>query len=202
MVSISELALASSGAYLAGRQAISDHNFVTASKFQTQSVSADPANSKLLEGLMISFVAQGSVDEAISIAEVYKANGNVSQISQMILLASMIKDGKKKAALNFIKEAADTTPILQDLLSGWMLMALDDEVNANRVFDKIAQVKGMEKFANFHRALAQLAIGKINQAEKTFSLIHNDQGNPTRRSIIYHTKILLSLGKFQEALCL
>ena len=71
MVSISELALASSGAYLAGRQAISDHNFVTASKFQTQSVSADPANSKLLEGLMISFVAQGSVDEAISIAEVY-----------------------------------------------------------------------------------------------------------------------------------
>ena len=53
----------------------SDHNFVTASKFQTQSVSADPANSKLLEGLMISFVAQGSVDEAISIAEVYKPTG-------------------------------------------------------------------------------------------------------------------------------
>ena len=117
MVSISEKTLASSGAYLAGRQAISDHNFVTASKFQTQSVSADPANSKLLEGLMISFISQGSVDEATSIAEVYKDKGNSSQISQMILLASMIKDGKKKAALNFIKEAADTTPILQDLLS-------------------------------------------------------------------------------------
>ena len=199
VVSISEIASASSGAYLAGRQAISNHNFVIASKFQARSLSADPANSKLLEGLMISFISQGSVDEATSIAEVYKDKGNSSQISQMILLASMIKDGKKKAALNFIKEAADTTPILQDLLSGWMLMALDDEVNANRIFDKIAQVKGMEKFANFHRALAQLAIGKINQAEKTFSLIHNDQGNPTRRSIIYHTKILLSLGRFQEA---
>ena len=199
VVSISEIASASSGAYLAGRQAISNHNFVIASKFQARSLSADPANSKLLEGLMISFISQGSVDEATSIAEVYKDKGNSSQISQMILLASMIKDGKKKAALNFIKEAAETTPILQDLLSGWMLMALDDEVNANRVFDKIAQVKGMEKFANFHRALAQLAIGKLNQAEKTFSLIHNDQGNPTRRSIIYHTKILLSLGRFQEA---
>ena len=199
VVSISEIASASSGAYLAGRQAISNHNFVIASKFQARSLSDDPANSKLLEGLMISFISQGSVDEATSIAEVYKDKGNSSQISQMILLASMIKDGKKKAALNFIKEAADTTPILQDLLSGWMLMALDDEVNANRIFDKIAQVKGMEKFANFHRALAQLAIGKINQAEKTFSLIHNDQGNPTRRSIIYHTKILLSLGRFQEA---
>ena len=104
MVSISELALASSGAYLAGRQAISDHNFVTASKFQTQSVSADPANSKLLEGLMISFVAQGSVDEAVSIAEAYKANGNVSQISQMILLTAMIKDGKnmKNGNLNIL----------------------------------------------------------------------------------------------------
>ena len=199
VVSVSEIASASSGAYLAGRQAISNHNFVIASKFQARSLSADPANSKLLEGLMISFISQGSVDEATSIAEVYKDKGNSSQISQMILLASMIKDGKKKAALNFIKEAAETTPILQDLLSGWMLMALDDEVNANRVFDKIAQVKGMEKFANFHRALAQLAIGKLNQAEKTFSLIHNDQGNPTRRSIIYHTKILLSLGRFQEA---
>ena len=198
-VSIPELASASSGAYLAGRQAISDHNFVTASQFQARSASVDPANSKILEGLIISFISQGSVDDAISVAEVYKDKGNSSQISQMILSASMIKDGKKKAALNFIKEAAETTPILQDLLSGWMLMGLYDEVNANRVFDKISQVKGMEQFANFHRALAQLSIGKLDQAEKTFSLIHTGQGNPTRRSIIYHTKILLSLGKFQEA---
>jgi len=199
IVSISELASASSGAYLAGRQAISDHNFVTASKFKARSISVDPENSKLLEGLMISFISQGSVDDAISIAKVYTEKGNSSQISQMILSASMIKDGKKKAALDFIKEAAETTPILQDLLSGWMLMGLYDEVNANRIFDKIAQVKGMEQFANFHRALAQLSIGELDQAEKTFSLIHTDQRNPTRRSIIYHTKILLSLGKFQEA---
>ena len=199
IVSISELASASSGAYLAGRQAISDHNFVTASKFKARSISVDPENSKLLEGLMISFISQGSVDDAISIAKVYTEKGNSSQISQMILSASMIKDGKKKAALDFIKEAAETTPILQDLLSGWMLMGLYDEVNANRIFDKIAQVKGMEQFANFHRALAQLSIGELDQAEKTFSLIHTDQTNPTRRSIIYHTKILLSLGKFQEA---
>ena len=199
IVSISELASASSGAYLAGRQAISDHNFVTASKFKARSISVDPENSKLLEGLMISFISQGLVDDAISIAKVYKDQGNSSQISQMILSASMIKDGKKKAALDFIKEAAETTPILQDLLSGWMLMGLYDEVNANRIFDKIAQVKGMEQFANFHRALAQLSIGELDQAEKTFSLIHTDQRNPTRRSIIYHTKILLSLGKFQEA---
>ena len=54
VIPISELASASSGAYLAGRQAISDHNFVTASKFQARSISADPENSKLLEGLMIS----------------------------------------------------------------------------------------------------------------------------------------------------
>ena len=199
IVSISELASASSGAYLAGRQAISDHNFVTASKFKARSISVDPENSKLLEGLMISFISQGSVDDAISIAKVYTEKGNSSQISQMILSASMIKDGKKKAALDFIKEAAETTPILQDLLSGWMLMGLYDEVNANRIFDKVAQVKGMEQFANFHRALAQLSIGELDQAEKTFSLIHTDQRNPTRRSIIYHTKILLSLGKFQEA---
>ena len=199
IVSISELASASSGAYLAGRQAISDHNFVTASKFKARSISVDPENSKLLEGLMISFISQGSVDDAISIAKVYTEKGNSSQISQMILSDSMIKDGKKKAALDFIKEAAETTPILQDLLSGWMLMGLYDEVNANRIFDKIAQVKGMEQFANFHRALAQLSIGELDQAEKTFSLIHTDQRNPTRRSIIYHTKILLSLGKFQEA---
>ena len=158
MVLISELVLASSGAYLAGRQAISDHNFVTASKFQTQSVSADPANSKLLEGLMISFVAQGSVDEAISIAEANKANGNVSQISQMILLTAMIKDGQTEAFLDFVKNASETTPILKDLLSAWILMGLDDEVNSNRIFDKTAKVQGMAQFANFHRAMSQLCL--------------------------------------------
>ena len=57
-VSFAESALASSGVYLAGRQAISDHNFVIASKFQEKSLSADPSNSKLLESLMISFIAR------------------------------------------------------------------------------------------------------------------------------------------------
>mgnify|MGYP001185306762 FL=1 len=199
VVSISEPASSSSGAYLAGRQAISDHNFVTASKFQARSISADPANFKLLEGLMISFIAQGSVDEAVSIAEVYKDTGSESQISQMVLLASMIKDGQTETFLNFVKNASEITPILKDLLSAWIRMGLDDEVNANRIFDKTAKVQGMGQFANFHRAMSQLAAGKIEQAQRTFDLIHSDQANPTRRSVIYHTKILLSQSKFKEA---
>ena len=198
-VSIAEQGSASSGAYLAGRQAISDHNFVTASEFQTKSVSADPSNSKLLEGLMISFIAQGSVDKAISIAEVYKDNGNQSQISQMILSASLIKDGRTEAFLSFIKDASKITPILKDLLSAWVLMGLNDEVNANRIFDKTAKVQGMGQFVNFHRAMSQLAAEKFEQALKTFNLIHSDKENPTRRSVISHTKILLSQSKFKEA---
>ena len=198
-VSIAEQGSASSGAYLAGRQAISDHNFVTASEFQTKSVSVDPSNSKLLEGLMISFIAQGSVDKAISIAEVYKDNGNQSQISQMILLASLIKDGRTEAFLSFIKDASKITPILKDLLSAWVLMGLNDDVNANRIFDKTAKVQGMGQFVNFHRAMSQLAAGKFEQALKTFNLIHSDKENPTRRSVISHTKILLSQSKFKEA---
>jgi tetratricopeptide (TPR) repeat protein len=198
-VSIAEKGSASSGAYLAGRQAISDHNFVTASEFQTKSVSVDPSNSTLLEGLMISFIAQGSVDKAISIAEVYKDNGNQSQISQMILSASLIKDGRTEAFLSFIKDASKITPILKDLLSAWVLMGLNDEVNANRIFDKTAKVQGMGQFVNFHRAMSQLAAGKFEQALKTFNLIHSDKENPTRRSVISHTKILLSQSKFKEA---
>ena len=198
-VSIAEQGFASSGAYLAGRQAISDHNFVTASEFQTKSVSVDPSNSKLLEGLMISFIAQGSVDKAISIAEVYKDNGNQSQISQMILSASLIKDGRTEAFLSFIKDASKITPILKDLLSAWVLMGLNDDVNANRIFDKTAKVQGMGQFVNFHRAMSQLAAGKFEQALKTFNLIHSDKENPTRRSVISHTKILLSQSKFKEA---
>ena len=198
-VSIAEQGSASSGAYLAGRQAISDHNFVTASEFQTKSVSVDPSNSKLLEGLMISFIAQGSVDKAISIAEVYKDNGNQSQISQMILSASLIKDGRTEAFLSFIKDASKITPILKDLLSAWVLMGLNDEVSANRIFDKTAKVQGMGQFVNFHRAMSQLAAGKFEQALKTFNLIHSDKENPTRRSVISHTKILLSQSKFKEA---
>ena len=189
-VSFTESALASSGAYLAGRQAISDHNFVTASKFQAKSVSADPSNSKLLESLMISFIAQGSVGKAITIAETHKIDGNLSQISQMILSAAMIKEGQNKTLLNFLNNSDEITPILKDLLSAWILMGLNDEVNANRIFDKTAQVQGMGQFANFHRAMSQLAAGKIEQAERTFSLIHKDQANPTRRSVIFHAKIL------------
>ena len=199
VVSTAEQGRASSGAYLAGRQAISDHNFVIASEFQTKNVSADPSNPKLLEGLMISFIGQGSVEQAISIAEVYKDNGNLSQISQMILSAKLIKDGRTEDFLSFIKDASEITPILKDLLSAWTLMGLGDEVNANRIFDKTSNVQGMGQFANFHRAMSQLAAGKFDQALKTFNLIHGDKGNPTRRSVISHTKILLSQSKFKEA---
>ena len=121
-VSFTESTLASSGAYLAGRQAISDHNFVIASKFQAKSVSADPSNSKLLESLMISFIAQGSVGKAITIAETNKIDGNLSQISQMVLSAAMIKEGQNKTLLNFLNNSAEITPILKDLLSAWILM--------------------------------------------------------------------------------
>ena len=148
---------------------------------------------------MISFIAQGSVGKAITIAETNKVDGNLSQISQMILSAAMIKEGQNKTLLNFLNNSDEITPILKDLLSAWILMGLNDEVNANRIFDKTAQVQGMGQFANFHRAMSQLAAGKIEQAERTFSLIHKDQGNPTRRSVIFHTKILLFQGRFTEA---
>ena len=42
-------------------------------------------------------------------------------------------------------------------------------------FDKTAKVQGMAQFANFHRAMSQLAAGKFDQAQKTFDLIHSDQ---------------------------
>ena len=45
----------------------------------------------------------------------------------------------------------------------------------NRIFDKTAKVQGMAQFANFHRAMSQLAAGKFDQAQKTFDLIHSDQ---------------------------
>ena len=198
-VSISEMASASSGAYLAGRQAVSDHNFVTASKFQTKSVSVDPSNAKLLESLMVSYLAQGSVGRAISIAEVYRSNGYTNQISQMILSAALLKNGKNETFLRFVKDASKITPILKDLLSAYVLMGQGDEVNANLIFDKTAKVQGMGYFANFHRAMAQLSASKFDSAKETFDLIHNDQANPTRRSVIYHAKILIFQEQFNEA---
>jgi len=155
-VSFTESTLASSGAYLAGRQAISDHNFEIASKFQAKSVSADPSNSKLLESLMISFIAQGSVGKAITIAETHKIDGNLSQISQMILSAAMIKEGQNKTLLNFLNNSDEITPILKDLLSAWILMGLNDEVNANRIFDKQHKSK-YGAICKFSSRMSQLA---------------------------------------------
>ena len=103
---------------------------------------------------MISFIAQGPVGKAITIAETHKIDGNLSQISQMILSAAMIKEGQNKTLLNFLNNSDEITPILKDLLSAWILMGLGDEVNANRIFDKTAQVQGMGQFANFHRAVS------------------------------------------------
>ena len=40
----------------------------------------------------------------------------------------MVKDGQTEAFLDLVKNASETSSILKDLLSAWMLMGLDDEL--------------------------------------------------------------------------
>ena len=146
------------GAYLAARQARYDHDFVAAAQYYTQALTRDPSNPSILESALVAQLSLGQLDKSLPIARKIEADGLLSQVAHMALIADEVTREAYDAVLERIKNDRGVGMLADGLIAAWALRGKGDMAAALDKFDEMANERGLRSFALYHKALALASV--------------------------------------------
>ncbi|MBE9476887.1 MAG: tetratricopeptide repeat protein [Proteobacteria bacterium] len=188
------------GAYLSANHANAKNDYIAAADFYSKALAQDPDDAFMLQNALLAYVAIGEMDDAIKLAEEITKLEFASQLSDLTILASHVRDQDFATALELLATAKDRlSPLLHDLLKGWALVGSGDMSAATEHFDSMTKPDALRVFGQYHKALAVAMAGDFELADK---IMQGDDGNAlhiNRGSLIAHVQILSQLEKFDEA---
>ncbi len=189
------------GSYLAANQANLDNDYEAAARFYTRALEHDPNNPYLLQNALLSQVAKGDIDTAVTLARTMKENGIESQLTDLVLLANLVKSEDFAAASELMNDGQERfSPLLQGLISGWVLLGEGQMAAASDQFDSMAAPEAMRLFGQYHKALALAVVGDFEAADAILQGSDGQRLHLNRGSITAHAEILVQLGRKDEAL--
>lgn len=191
-----------SGAYLAARQAITEHDYAAAAEYYARAVKQDPTNTQLMEGAIIAYMAQGDLEAATSFARRFQEMGEANPVSEMILTADQLSREEFAAVIADFEAGREVGPLLDGVLLGWSHMGLGNVSKAMDAFDQVSNNKALSPFANYHKALALSHVGDLEGADALFALGEEGKTQLTRLGVITHAQILGQLDREGDALAL
>ena len=194
------LAQSKSGAYLAGRHALQNNDFDTASQFFSRALVRDPGNAGLMEDTVLSFLATGQLDRAMPVAIAIEDQGLRSQVANMIVLAGLADQQKYDEILARDVETYGVGPLVDGLVNAWALLGAGSVSDALGAFDTVADQNGLRGFANYHKAMALAMVGDFEGAEAIFSDESLGRVMMTRRGAMARAEILSQLDRNPDAL--
>jgi len=188
------------GNYLAANHANATNDYAAAAEYYSKALQQDPNDAYILQNALLSLVALGETDNAVELAKQITTLKFGSQLSDLVLLVSDVKNQKYDAALSILTETNDRlSPLLSGLLKGWVLVASGDMSAATKHFDSMKKPDALRLFAQYHKALAVATAGDFERANKIIQSDGKNVLHVNRGSIISHVEILSQLGKFDEA---
>lgn len=188
------------GNYLAARQARLASDFDAAVHYYMRALGKAPQDATLLDGLVMSQVSAGAVDSAVSAAERLETLRADSQVAGMVLVADAVGRDDFAGVQERVEEGRAVGPLVDGLLSAWMLLGQGDMGAAIDQFDAVGEQPGLARFARYHKALALSYVGDFEGAE---ALYRAEDGRPvqmTRRSVLSRAEALSQLDRNDEAL--
>jgi len=190
------------GAYLAARQARYDNDFAAAAQFYTKALAQDPSNPQILESAVWAHLSLGQLDKALPIARKIEADGLLSQVAHMVLIADEVAREDHDAVLTRIEEERAIGVLADGLIAAWAHRGKGDMDAALAGFDAVAEERGLRSFAMYHKALALASVGDYESAEAIFS--DDDEGpiQRTRVGTIAWAEILSQLERNEDALAM
>lgn len=188
------------GAYLAGKQAAANNDFVAGARFFTRSLMADPSHPDLLESAMNSFIALGQIDRAIPIAQTILDLGHESQIANLTLVMQNAKAGNWDAIFAALEQGHAVGPLIDGLTQAWAHLGKGEITKALGSFDNVIETEGMEIYGLTHKAYALASVGDFEAAEAVY-LLAADKGvlRYSRKSAMAHAQILSQLDRNDDA---
>ncbi len=189
------------GPYLAARQAAMQSDYRAAAEYFTRALIADPKNPQLLENAVLTQLAVGEPDRALPIARQMLSIDTKSQISVLVVLSDLARQGKFDEALADLDKGYSAGPLIDGLFRAWALVGQGQMGEALTAFDAVAQTKGMEPFGLYHKALALASVGDFEGAEAIF-VKAGPLLDSSRRGVIAHAEILSQLERNADAVAL
>ncbi len=188
------------GAYLAGKQAVIEHDYEAASNYFTRALTRDRLNPELMEDAIVAQLALGRIDRAVPIAEAIEAQDLRSQAAHMVIIADLLKKGDFETYLSRDAETRGIGPLVDGLLTAWAHMGTGASDEAMAAFDALGEQRGLKGFAMYHKALAMILAGDLEGAEAIFSDRADGSMRLTRRGAMARAEILSQLGRNDDAL--
>lgn len=189
------------GAYLAGRQAGADNDFVAGARYFTKGLMADPTDAYILENAMTSFVALGQFERAVPVAQVIVDQDYHSPIAYLVLSVAQAKAGNWAGIFAGLERGQNIGPLVDGLSQGWAHLGEGDINAAMASFDRVIQTEGMGVYGRTHKAYALATVGDFESAAAMFTA-SADGHRYNRQSAIAHAQILSQLGLNEDALAI
>ncbi|MEM8617582.1 MAG: tetratricopeptide repeat protein, partial [Pseudomonadota bacterium] len=190
------------GAYLAARQATFDHDYNAAAEYFTRALTEDPSNPAIMESAVIAQMSLGRVDLAIPVARKVEADGLLSHIAHMALVADDVKNDRIEEVITRMQDDRGIGDLADGLVLAWAHLSNGDVSTALAEFDTVAESPGLRSFAIYHKALAMASVGDFESAVDIFSGESDGPVQRTRRGTIAHAEALSQLERYDEAIAL
>ncbi len=189
------------GAYLAANQANRDNNYDAAARYYTLALTRDPNSPFLLQNALLTYVAKGDVKRSTAIARKIADGPLGSQLADLVLLSDAIKEEDYSKAAEILQKGEQRfSPLLFELLSGWVQLGQGQITATVKRFDAMTSPKAMQLFGQYHKALALAVVGDFETADKILQGGEDGNLRINRGSLIAHAEILTQLDRSEEAL--
>jgi len=190
------------GAYLAARQARYNNDFTAAAQYFTQALTKDPSNPEILESAVVAHLSLGQMERAVPIARKIEADGLLSQVSHMVLIADEVSREAYDDLFKRIEENRGIGVLADGLITAWAHRGNGQMDDALAQFDKVANERGLRSFAIYHKALALASVGDYESAEAIFSGEVDGPIQRTRLGTIAWVEILSQLERNADAVAI
>ncbi len=188
------------GAYLSANHANSKNDYAAAAEYYSKALMQDPDDAFILQNALLTHVISGDMDVSVKLAKDIAELNIGSQLSDLIIIASLSKQQDFDQALDLLEQSKDRiSTLLYGLMKGWILAGSGDMTATTAHFDTMLTPSALLLFGQYHKALATAMTGDFNQANTYMKGEGRDALHLNRGSLIAHVQILSQLSKFDEA---
>ena len=199
---ITQIAASQSGNFLAGRHAQRNNDFGSAAAFLGWALEKTPDNKLLLQNTLLSRVANGAIEESISIAREIKKRHLRAPTAELTLLVDAITRGAYSDADKILKDFQNQGlfSYMKLMIAAWVKMGPSS--NVDKAILTLSSLKNRPNFGpiyQFHAALMTDVAGMTEKALRHFELATKKAVLPTLRAVQGYGLHLVRTGKLAQA---
>lgn len=187
------------GAYLAGRIAEIDNNLPVAIAYYRQALVFDPSNQSMKRDLLLSYLTDGQLDEALPFARVLKNEPEVERFSRVILAIQALKDKHYRTARTNLKltQQSEMDRLATGLMTAWTFVGEGRPKDALAAVEKLDGPVWYDLFKTYTSALIADTTGQTKAADTFYAQAVADKEGGSAAPDTYE-RIVYSYADFKQ----